>query len=127
MLFRSGVANRVLMQEYSTYSVISPESCASILWSDSSLAEKASEKLKMNPNELLKLGVIDTVIPEPKGGAHRDWNEAAQFLRKALTTHLDPLIAQWKKSPEQMVTKRIRKFRVMGQDFLAHAPIQTGS
>src|SRR6185436_19234250 len=71
-----GVANRVYMQEYSTYSVISPESCASILWSDSSLAERASERLKMNPPDLLRMGVVDSIIPEPKGGAHRDWPAA---------------------------------------------------
>src|SRR4029077_8387531 len=86
-----GIGNQVLMQEYSTYSVISPESCASILWSDSSLAERASEKLKMSPSELLKFGVVDGIIPEPKGGAHRDWNEACRLLRKAMVTHLEPL------------------------------------
>src|SRR4051812_16901745 len=72
-----GCANLVLMQEYSTYSVISPESCAAILWSDSSLAERASERLKMTPSDLMKLGVIDGVVPEPKGGAHRSAAQSA--------------------------------------------------
>lgn len=122
-----GVANRVLMQEYSTYSVISPESCASILWSDSSLAEKASDKLKMNPTELLKLSVIDGIINEPKGGAHRNWNEAAQNIRSALVENFDSLMKVWKKSPDKMVEGRIAKFRAMGEASLAHAPIAPGS
>lgn len=122
-----GVANRVLMQQYSTYSVISPESCASILWSDSSLAEKASDKLKMNPSELLKLNVIDGIIDEPKGGAHKNWTEAAQNIRAALIENFDSLMKLGKKSPEKWVEGRIGKFRSMGQGALAHAPIAPGS
>jgi len=122
-----GVANRVLMQEYGTYSVISPESCASILWSDSSLAERASEKLKMNPPDLLKLGVIDGIIPEPKGGAHRDWVEAARLVRKALVENFAQLFDQWEKKPEELMAARIKKFRAMGHNSLAHAPIHTGT
>jgi acetyl-CoA carboxylase carboxyl transferase subunit alpha len=122
-----GVANRVLMQEYGTYSVISPESCASILWSDSSLAEKASEKLKMNPNDLLRFGVIDGVIPEPKGGSHRDWIEAAHHLRKALVENIDALMKVYKKDPKQLISERMGKFRKMGENSLAHAPISSGN
>lgn len=122
-----GVGNRVLMQEYSTYSVIAPESCAAILWSDSSLAERASEKLKMNPNELLRLGVIDGVIPEPKGGSHRNWIEAATNLRTALIENMNPLLKVWKKSPQTLVQERVSKFRAMGQASLAHAPISNGN
>jgi acetyl-CoA carboxylase carboxyl transferase subunit alpha len=122
-----GVANQVLMQEYSTYSVISPESCASILWSDSSLAERASEKLKMNPNELLKLDVIDGIIPEPKGGAHRDWNQAALLMRTALLNSFDRLMKTWKDSPSQLIEERQAKFRNMGQKSLGHAPVTQGS
>ena len=122
-----GVANQVLMQEYSTYSVISPESCASILWSDSSLAERASERLKMNPPDLFKLGIIDSIIPEPKGGAHRDWNLAAANIRAALEATLDPWLktpkANGKKSPKRnFMMERTEKFRVIGQAALAHAP-----
>src|SRR3954452_21305494 len=91
-----GVPNTVLMQEYSTYSVISPESCASILWSDSSLAQRASERLKMNPPELLKLGIIDEIIPEPKGGAHRDWTAAAGALRESIDDALRELLKDMK-------------------------------
>ena len=119
-----GVANQVLMQEYSTYSVISPESCASILWSDSSLAERASEKLKMNPSELLKLGIIDAIVPEPKGGANRSWMEAAQLLRKALLTHFEPLLKTWETHPKKMIPERLKKFRNMGEGSLASAPIE---
>ncbi len=122
-----GVANKVLMQEYSTYSVISPESCASILWSDSSLAERASEKLKMNPTELLKLGIIDGIIREAKGGAHRDWAESARLLRVALMENGEPLMKLWKQDPKKLISNRIKKFRTMGQNALAHAPITAGS
>jgi acetyl-CoA carboxylase carboxyl transferase subunit alpha len=134
-----GVANQVLMQEYSTYSVISPESCASILWSDSSLAERASERLKMNPPELLKLGIIDAVIPEPKGGAHRDPAAAAALLRQALDQRLSALLRDAKPPSRKGAKKaangagasagsrnfmmeRTEKFRAMGQMALAHAP-----
>jgi acetyl-CoA carboxylase carboxyl transferase subunit alpha len=122
-----GVANKVLMQEYSTYSVISPESCASILWSDSSLAERASEKLKMSPSDLNRLGVIDGIIPEPKGGAHRDWNLSASLLQTALLETMDPLLKTWAKTPEKLVKERIEKFRGMGLKFMAHAPIASSS
>lgn len=118
-----GVANRVLMQEYSTYSVISPESCASILWSNSALAERASEKLKMSPTELHKLGVIDLIISEPKGGAHRDWNESAKMLRGALIETMGPLL----KAPAKTLSEeRIAKFRLMGHLALDHAPVLNG-
>jgi acetyl-CoA carboxylase carboxyl transferase subunit alpha len=122
-----GVANQVLMQEYSTYSVISPESCAAILWSDSSLAERASERLKMTPAELLRLGVIDGIVPEPKGGAHRSAKDAADHIRGALVKYFDPLIKTSRKSPKKLVSDRIGKFRAMGKGALAHAPIPAGT
>lgn len=125
-----GVTNRVLMQEYSIYSVISPESCASILWSDSSLAERASDRLKMNPAELLKLGVIDGIVAEPRGGAHRDWNEAFRLVRKSLIHHFEPMIhshGRKNSDPKSFAAERLAKFRAMGQFALAHAPISTGS
>jgi acetyl-CoA carboxylase carboxyl transferase subunit alpha len=148
-----GVANRVLMQEYSTYSVISPESCASILWSDSSLAERASERLKMNPPELLKLGIIDRVIPEPKGGAHRDPAKAAANIRSAIDHALGELMGDdpghaakgthkgakpisgkktaSRKPPKgpgarDFMMERTEKFRAMGQAALANAPGSAG-
>lgn len=121
-----GCANVVLMQEYAVYSVISPESCASILWSDSTLAERASERLKMSPPELLKQGVIDAIVPEPKGGTHRDIILAAQLLREALIKNLKPLIEAQKKSPQagkKIMNDRLAKFRKMGEAALDHAPI----
>jgi acetyl-CoA carboxylase carboxyl transferase subunit alpha len=126
-----GVANHVLMQGYTTYSVISPESCASILWSDSTLAERASEKLKMSPSELLKLGVIDGIIPEPKGGAHRDWNEACSLMRQALIKNfvITPKKSQKSKaassssgSSGNFMTERMEKFRKMGKLAIQQAP-----
>ena len=122
-----GVSNLVLMQQYSTYSVISPESCASILWSDSSLAERASEKLKMAPPDLLRLAVVDKIIPEPKGGAHRNWTEAARFLRTALIDSFEPLLKEWQKSPENIIQGRRTKFRNMGQNAFTHAPTSPGN
>lgn len=115
-----GVGNTVLMQEYSYYSVIAPESCAAILWSDSNLAERAADKLKMNPTELLKLGVIDGIVPEPKGGAHRDWVQAAELMRQSLIQHFEPLLKQAKKNPEKLKEGRLEKFRKMGSIALAH-------
>ena len=120
-----GVANKVLMQEFSTYSVISPESCASILWSDSSLAERASEKLKMSPTDLQRLGVIDGIVPEPKGGAHRDWNLSASLIKQALEENFEPMLKEFfskKKTQSKWMDDRIAKFREIGSIALAHAP-----
>jgi acetyl-CoA carboxylase carboxyl transferase subunit alpha len=128
-----GVNNVLLMMEYSYYSVIAPESCAAILWSDSSLAERASEKLKMSPPELHRLGVIDGIIPEPKGGAHRDWNLAASMMREALIKNLQPMIDKMHgksakaKDGSLFIDQRIDKFRKMGDLALAHAPITPGA
>jgi acetyl-CoA carboxylase alpha subunit len=90
-----GIGDQVLMQEFSVYSVISPESCASILWNDSSLAERAAEKLKMSPNELHRMGVIDGIIPEPKGGAHRDWTGTFALTRENLLKRFGPILASF--------------------------------
>ncbi|OFZ18585.1 MAG: acetyl-CoA carboxylase carboxyltransferase subunit alpha [Bdellovibrionales bacterium GWB1_55_8] len=119
-----GVADVVLMQEYSTYSVISPESCASILWSNSGLAENAANRLKMSPPELQKLGVIDGIITEPKGGAHRDWLAACLLLREGLIKYTEPLIKAGRKSSKTRASERIQKFRGMGHQALAHAKLE---
>lgn len=115
-----GIANRVLMQEYSVYSVISPESCASILWSDSTLAERAAEKLKMTPSDLFKLGIIDEIVPEPKGGAHRSWETTFENVRKSLDKHLTTLCKVLDKTPEKLSEERLKKFREMGETSLGH-------
>ncbi len=109
-----GVANRVFMLENAIYSVISPESCAAIIWRDSGLAEKAAAALKLTSADLLRLGLIDGVIPEPLGGAQEDPDEAAARLREALVETLDELSLL---SPEQLVEQRYEKFRNMGNFF----------
>jgi len=120
-----GIADVVLAMEYAIYSVISPESCASILWNDSSLAERAAERLRMMPNDLMNLGVIDGVIQEPKGGAHRDWVEAARLLRTHLMDAMDPLLTGKQKSNKKVMQNRIDKFRKMGAAAIARAPVES--
>ncbi len=116
-----GVADQVLMQEFSIYSVISPESCASILWSDSSLAERASDRLKMNPIDLYRLGVIDGIIPEPKGGAHHNWNETFQLLQKELIKHFDPVIEKFMITSASPREARMARFRQIGNQAFTEA------
>src|SRR5690606_7216240 len=86
-----GVTDRVLIFENSYYSVISPEGCAAILWKDPAAAPKAAEALKLNADQLEKLGVVDEVIAEPFGGAHNDYEKAASLLRASLEKHLADL------------------------------------
>lgn len=106
-----GVANRVLMQEYATYSVITPEGCASILWRDGARAPDAAEQLKLLASDVLELGVVDEVVAEPRGGSHRDPDDAARKLGEALRRHLSELDTL---GPEELVAKRYAKFRAMG-------------
>ncbi len=106
-----GVGNRVLMMENSIYSVISPEACSSILYRDPSQAEKAANSLKLTAKDLLALGVIDEVIPEPPGGAHRDPAAAAEQVGRALRKHLAQLRTM---GPEALVENRYQKFRAIG-------------
>lgn len=106
-----GVGNRVLMLEYSIYSVISPEGCASILFRDASRADKAAEALKLTAQDLLQLEIIDEVLKEPHGGAHRDPGMMARTLGDALRKHLKEL---QKLNPKQLVADRYAKFRAMG-------------
>ena len=115
------VADRVLMQEFSTYSVISPESCASILWSDSSMAEKAAKVLKLSAPEVLGLGVVDGIVREPQGGAHRNHQEAAQLLGDALWKNIQELMP---KSGETLQAERLQRFRKMGSEYLLNAPVE---
>jgi acetyl-CoA carboxylase carboxyl transferase subunit alpha len=106
-----GLGDRVLMLEYAIYSVISPEGCAAILWGDASKAPEAAELLHLTAPDLLRLGVIDAIVPEPAGGAHRNWDAAAQALRRALKDHLWELRSR---SPEELVQERYEKFRRIG-------------
>ncbi|HHQ13858.1 MAG TPA: acetyl-CoA carboxylase carboxyltransferase subunit alpha, partial [Chromatiales bacterium] len=86
-----GVADRLIMLEYSVYSVISPEGCASILWKSAERAEDAAEAMGITAQKLNELGLVDEVLPEPLGGAHRDPDAMAQTLQNALTSHLREL------------------------------------
>jgi acetyl-CoA carboxylase carboxyl transferase subunit alpha len=106
-----GVANRVLMLEFSIYSVISPEGCASILFKDASHAERAADALKLTAPDLTVLGVVDQVIKEPLGGAHRDHPLAAKRLGEALHLELSELARM---KPAQLVDDRYRRFRALG-------------
>jgi acetyl-CoA carboxylase carboxyl transferase subunit alpha len=106
-----GVANRILMLEYATYSVISPEGCASILWRDDGKKIEAAAAMKMTATDLLRLGVVDEVIAEAPGGAHRDHDLSARNLGEALRRHLAELLLM---APEALRADRYRKFRHMG-------------
>jgi acetyl-CoA carboxylase carboxyl transferase subunit alpha len=106
-----GVSDRVLMLEHSVYSVISPEGCAAILWDNPSKVQDAASALKMTAKDLLSLGVIDDIIPEPLGGAHREPKVVCDLVGKALTNHLFDLTDL---SAEQLLTHRGDKYRKMG-------------
>ena len=106
-----GVGDRVYMQENAMYSVISPEGCASILWRDQKYKDKAAESLKITAKDLLKMGVIDGIIPEPPGGAHRDPEGAAKILKKTILNTYRELS---KIKGDELIFKRIEKFGKMG-------------
>jgi len=104
--------NRVLMLEHAVYSVISPEGCASILWRDGTLAKDAAEALKMTADDLLKLGVIDEIVPEPLGGAHRDRPKMIASLGDAIETALTELSRQ---DGARLRAERREKYLNMGK------------
>jgi acetyl-CoA carboxylase carboxyl transferase subunit alpha len=106
-----GVADRILMMEYATYSVISPEGCASILWRDDEKKAEAAAAMKMTAPDLQRLGIVDEVVPEAAGGAHRDFDITANNLGAALRRHLAELSAL---TPAKLVDLRYDKFRQMG-------------
>ena len=107
-----GVGNHLFMLENSTYSVISPEGAASILWKDSTLAKQAAESMKITAPDLKQLGVIESVIPEVKGGAHKDVNDQAAKIEVVLKNSLKELLAMEQK---QLVTHRYNKFKRIGE------------
>src|ERR1700728_280245 len=108
------VADRVLMMENSVYSVISPEGCAAIMWRDATKKELAAEAMRITAPDLIELGCIDDIVPEPEGGAHRDHEAAANLLDVSLQKHF----AELKKlSPSELVATRYKKFRNMAQFF----------
>lgn len=106
-----GVSNKVFMLEYSVYSVISPEGCASILFKDNKQADKAAELLKLTAPNIKKLGVIDDIIPEPKGGAHTNWEEISQNIKNKIESELKELKQL---SAEELIENRFKKFMSMG-------------
>lgn len=109
-----GVGNLVLMMSNAVYSVISPESCASIIYRDSGKAEQAAASLRLTAEDLSGLKLIDEIVPEPGGGAHEDPGAAAEYLRQSLRRHLDELSGM---SGGQLVDHRYAKFRQMGNFF----------
>jgi acetyl-CoA carboxylase carboxyl transferase subunit alpha len=109
-----GVGNRVLMLENAVYSVISPESCAAIIYRDSTKAEQAAAALKLTAPDLLGFGLIDAIVPEPPGGSHEDYDAAAEMLGAQLAVSLDELA---RLGPAELVEQRYVKFRHMGNFF----------
>lgn len=107
-----GVGNRVLMLENSIYSVISPNGAASILWKDASKADQAAEAMKITAKDLLEFGIIEEIVPEPKGGAHLDPVRTAEAVKTAIWRHLEELSGM---TPEALVEDRYRKFRSVGK------------
>ncbi len=106
-----GIGDRILMLEYAWYSVISPESCSSILWRSWNYKEQAAEALQLTAPDLLKQGIIDVIVPEPLGGAHRDHAQISTILKDMLLEEIKHLK---KLKPEKLVERRIEKFSKMG-------------
>jgi len=106
-----GVANRVLIMEYAYYSVISPEGCAAILWKDGTQAPRAADALKLTGKDLLKLGVVDAIIPEPMGGAHNNAKQTAKILKEQLIAELKRFDNM---TEDEIVNTRYNKFRNLG-------------
>jgi acetyl-CoA carboxylase carboxyl transferase subunit alpha len=105
------IGDEILMMENAIYSVISPEGCAAILYKDAGRADEAAAALKLTAGDLLKLGLVDHIIPEPPGGAHSDHKEAAEFLGEALSKSLARVEAM---TAEERLEARYQKFRRMG-------------
>lgn len=107
-----GIGDRVLMLEHATYSVISPEGCAAILWKDAGRKKEAAEALKLTAKDLVELGVLDEIVPEPPGGAHADPAGAIAATGEAIERHLKDISSL---TPEEVRERRYRKFRTLGR------------
>ena len=107
-----GVGDRVLMLEYSVYSVISPESCAAILWRDSSKAPEAADPLRLTARDAYRFRIVDEIVPEPLGGAHRDPQKMAAALKEVIKRHLQELQSL---PLEKLLEQRYNKYRQMGE------------
>jgi acetyl-CoA carboxylase carboxyl transferase subunit alpha len=114
-----GVADRVLILENAYYSVISPEGCAAILWKDRSASAKAAEALKITAKDLLELGLVDQMVPEPLGGAHTNSDQMAETLRDCLTKNLEQLLQL---APAERLKQRYAKFRNFGHYLIQKPP-----
>jgi acetyl-CoA carboxylase carboxyl transferase subunit alpha len=110
------IADKVFMMEYSVYSVISPESCASILWSDPKMAETAANSLQLSPNKALELKVIDDIVKEPAGGAHRYPDRAIEKVKEKILSKLKDLQSH---DLDTLMHKRFEKFRQMGNSTIS--------
>lgn len=106
-----GVSDRILVMEYAYYSVISPEGCAAILWKDAKKADRAAETLKLTAGELMELKIIDEVVSEPEGGAHRNPRQAADNIAKALKRNLEEIVDLDKQT---LIENRYNKYRSLG-------------
>jgi acetyl-CoA carboxylase carboxyl transferase subunit alpha len=106
-----GVGDVTNILENGIYSVISPEGCAAILWKDAALAPQAASNLKLTATELKKLGIVDRIVPEPEGGAHEDWDKAADYLADALKESLAEVNSM---TDSDRVARRYQRFRKMG-------------
>ncbi len=107
-----GVGDQVLMLENATYSVITPEGCAAILWKDSSRADQAAEGLRLTAQHLFEEGIVDKIIPEPEGGAHNDYDQTARYLDSALSERLAEAVSC---SQEDRLKRRYNKLRGFGR------------
>jgi len=107
-----GVGDQVLMLENATYSVITPEGCAAILWKDSSKADQAAEGLRLTAQHLFEEGIVDKIISEPEGGAHNDYDQTARFLDSALSERLAEAVSC---SQEDRLKRRYKKLRGFGR------------
>jgi acetyl-CoA carboxylase carboxyl transferase subunit alpha len=109
------VGNKIMMLEHSIYSVISPEGCAAILWKEPGFKEEAAKSQKMTAKDLLELGIIDQIIPEPVGGAHRNYGEAISNVKNAVVNALQEMS---KFTPQEIISSRENKFTKMTRQFL---------
>lgn len=107
-----GVGDRILILQNAYYAVCTPEACAAILFKDRAKASSAVSSMKITADDLLELGVIDEIVPEPLGGAHQNWQDAAEALKQALIKNID-LLSQI--PPDQLIGQRYAKFRAMGE------------
>ncbi len=118
------IGDKVLMQEFTVYSVIPPEGCAAILWRDAGRKVEAAEALKITAHDLLERAIIDGIVPEPLGGAHQDPDEAARMLDGPLTDALAE-VSTW--SEDERMQRRYDKFRNMGRLGIEFVDVETGA